>query len=304
MLKNLSKYILALIGLTILFTSCKKEYESIQSVDSKKITDYISSHNLTNVMVEDSAKTGYYYQIISQGTGIKLKATDSVFYTSTAGGLENGTTYFSTASYSNLGTFVGYTNLVGYSSGTYDIKAIRDVMLKLNRGGVARIILPSYLGFGKNGVGSVPSNENLDITINTLADTTQAQIDDRILAAYVTAKGLTMTKDPSGVYYSVSAVGSGTYPITINSTVETSYTGRLLDGTVFDSNTDASFNLNPGTEVPLRGWAKVLVGRIERGGKVRMLIPSRLAYGPAGSGTTIPANAPLDFDVEVLAVLQ
>lgn len=306
MLKKLSGYILALVGLTVLFTSCKKDYESIQSIDTKKITDYISANNLSSVMVEDSAKTGYYYQILTPGTGSNLKYTDSILYNGEMKGLDNGTVYLTTPTYANLGTFVGYTASLGYNSVTYTIPAIRDVMRKLKRGGSARILLPSYLAFGKNGSGSVPSNENIDLTITTFPDTTQAQLDDRLIVQFLTSKGLTMTKDPSGVWYSVSAVGSGTYPITINSTVETSYTGRFTDaaGTVFDSNTDASFNLNPGTEVPLRAWAIVLAGRLQKGGKVRMIIPSRLAYGTTGSGTAIPGNANLDFDVEILSVLQ
>jgi len=301
MLKKFSGYILALAGLTIIFTSCKKDYESIQSTDNAKITDYITKNNLTSSMILDSAKTGYYYQILTQGTGNVLKNTDSILYTGTIKGLENGVTYLSTGSYYNLGTFVGYTNSLSYNSGAYNIPAIRDVMLKLKRGGSARILLPSHLAFGRNGAGDVPSNQNIDLTITTYPDTTQAQLDDRLIQAFVTSKGLSMTKDPSGVWYSVSAAGSGTYPITINSTIQTSYTGRLTDGTVFDSSTDATFNLFTQSEVALRGWAKVIPGRLEKGGKIRIIIPSRLGYGTAGT-TGIPGNSILDFDVEILSV--
>lgn len=303
MLKKLSGYILALVGLTLLFTSCKKDYESIQSIDSKTIADYISSNNLTNVMIADSAKTGYYYQIVTQGTGRPLKNTDSILYNGVVKGLENGTVYLSTPTYANLGTYVAYTDKLGYNGGTYTISAIHDVMRKLNRGGVARIILPSHLGFGKNGAGSIPSNENLDITITTYADTTQAQHDDNMIQQFVTSKGLTMIKDPSGVYYSISAVGSGTYPITVNSTIFASYTGRYIDGTVFDTNTNISFDFSPGGNLGVKGWSAVIPGKLQRNGKIRMIIPSRLAYGTAGSGT-LPGNAILDFDVEVLSVLQ
>lgn len=301
MLKKLSGYILALVGLTLLFTSCKKDYESIQSIDSKTIADYISSNNLTNVMIADSAKTGYYYQIVTQGTGRPLKNTDSILYNGVVKGLENGTVYLSTPTYANLGTYVGYTNQLNAVS----IPAIHDVMLKLRRGGVARILLPSYLAYGKNGSGSIPSNENIDLTITTYADTTQAQHDDNVIQQFITSKGLTMIKDPSGVYYSISAVGSGTYPITVNSSVNVSYTGRYIDGTVFDTNTNILFNFSPGLEgnLGVKGWRDVIPGKLQRNGKIRMIIPSGLAYGTAGSGT-LPGNAILDFDVEILSVLQ
>jgi FKBP-type peptidyl-prolyl cis-trans isomerase FkpA len=298
MLKKFSGYILALAGLTIIFTSCKKDYESIQSVDSKKITDYIAANNLTG-MVEDSAKTGYYYQIVTQGTGAFLKNTDSILYNGVAKGMENGVTYLSTPSYANLGTFVGYTGSLSYRSSPYSIPAIHDVMLKLKRGGSARILLPSYLAFGKNGAGDIPSNENIDLIITTYPDTTQTQLDDRLIQTFVTSKGLSMIKDPSGVWYSISAAGSGTYPITINSTIQTSYTGRFTDGTVFDSSTDATF----GVSAVVEGWGKVIPGKLEKGGKIRMIIPSRLGYGPGGYNT-IPGNSILDFDVEILSVTQ
>ncbi|MET1055297.1 MAG: FKBP-type peptidyl-prolyl cis-trans isomerase [Pedobacter sp.] len=300
MLKKLSGYILALAGLTIIFSSCKKDYESIQDTDSSKITDYIAKNNLTG-MVQDEAKTGYYYQIVTPGTvGSVLKNTDTILYTGSFKGMENGTSYFATASYYNLNTFVGYTNSISYNSVAYNIPAIRDVMLKMKRGGTARVLLPSYLAFGRNGAGDIPSNENIDLTITTFPDTTQAQLDDRLIQAFVTSKGLSMTKDPSGVWYSVSAAGSGTYPITVNSTIQTSYTGRFTDGTVFDSSTDRTFEIAG----VVAGWAKVIPGRLQKGGKIRMIIPSRLGYGKSGDGTIIPGNAILDFDVEILSVTQ
>ncbi|SEA87732.1 FKBP-type peptidyl-prolyl cis-trans isomerase [Pedobacter hartonius] len=301
MLKKLSGYILAFAGLTLIFTSCKKDYESIQSVDSKKITDYIAANNLTG-MVEDSAKTGYYYQIVTQGTGEFLKNTDSILYDGLAKGMENGVTYLSTPSYANLGTFVGYTGSLAYQSVGYSIPAIHDVMLKMRRGATARILLPSYLAFGKNGAGDVPSNENIDLTITTYPDISQTALDDRLIQAFITSKGLSMIKDPSGVWYSVSAAGSATDPVTVNSTITVNYTGRYTDGTVFDSSTDATavFNLSPGSGI-IEGWTKTLPGKLGKGGKIRMLIPSRLGYGTSGTGT-LPGNAILDFDVEVTSV--
>jgi FKBP-type peptidyl-prolyl cis-trans isomerase FkpA len=297
MLKKLSGYILALAGLTVIFTSCKKDYESIQNVDSGKITDFIAKNNLTGMML-DSAKTGYYYQIVTQGTGAALlKNSDTILYTGSFKGMENGIGYFATASYYNLNTFVGYTNSISYNSVVYSVPAIREVMLKMKRGGTARILLPSYLAFGRNGAGEIPSNENLDLTITTFPDSTQAQLDDRLIQAFVTSKGLNMTKDPSGVWYSVSVPGTGDVPIAINSTIQAAYTGRFTDGTVFDSNTDASFIVSE----TIGGWGKVIPGRLRKGGKMRMIIPSRLAYGQSGRGT-VPGNAILDFDLEVLSI--
>ena len=298
MLKKFSGYILALAGLTVIFTSCKKEYDSIQTVDSAKITDFIAKNNITG-MVQDSAKTGYYYQIVTPGTvGALLKNSDTILYTGSFKGMESGVTYFSTASYYNLNNFVGYTNSISYNGASYNIPAIREVMLKMRRGGTARILLPSYLAFGRNGAGEIPSNENIDLTITTFPDTTQAQLDDRLIQAFVTSKGLNMTKDPSGIWYSISAPGSGDVPITAESKITAAYTGRLTDGTVFDSSTSAEFELEGGV---IAGWTRIIPGKLLKGGKMRMIIPSRLAYGKSGRGS-IPGNTILDFDLEVLTI--
>lgn len=305
MLKKLPLYTLALIGLTVFFASCKKDYESAQTIDSTKIKAYIAANNLTT-MVEDSAKTGYYYQIVTPGTGDNYKLTDSVLYSAEAKGLENGTVYIAKPGYYNLGTLVAYTGGVSATTGTtaLAIPAILDVMKKLKPGGSARILLPSYLAWGRNGSVSVPSNENIDITVTTFADKNQAALDDRLLAEFVATKGLTMTKDPSGVYYNISAAGSGTYPITKYSEITSSYTGRYLDGTVFDSNTAATFSMIPGSSNGIiSGIQNLLPGKLEKDGKVRILIPSRLGYGTSGSGTGgVPGNTVLDFDFEVTSV--
>jgi len=296
MLKKLSGYTLALIGLTVLFSSCKKDYESIQSVDAKKITDYIAKNNLTS-MVEDPNKTGYYYQVLTPGTGDTFKNPDSVLYNGVVQGLENASVYLTTNTNGNLGTYVGYTNTLNGAA----IPAIRDVILKLKPGGTARIILPSYLAFGKNGndASNIPSNENIDLYITTYPEKVQTVRDENLIKAFVTKAGLTMTRDDSGVYYAISAVGTGTEVISSTSTITAKYTGRYLDGTVFDSSTDGTFSGVLSSLIS--GWGKILPGKLISGGKVRIIIPSSLAYGTTGSGS-VPGNACLDFDIEITNV--
>jgi FKBP-type peptidyl-prolyl cis-trans isomerase len=93
----------------------------------------------------------------------------------------------------------------------------------------------------------------------------------------------------------------------VGDTVAMNYTGRLADGTVFDSNVDPKFgHVTPfiftlGASQVIPGWDKGIVG-MKVGETKTLVIPPADAYGAAGSPPTIPPNATLTFDVELLAI--
>ncbi|AMQ01519.1 Peptidyl-prolyl cis-trans isomerase [Pedobacter cryoconitis] len=304
MLKKLSQFTLALIGLTVLFSSCKKTYDSIQVVDGKKIQDYITANKLT--VIEDSLKTGYYYQILNPGTGTAVYSTsDSVLYNVSVKGLENGTVYWASSFNGNFGTLGGYTNVLAPVDNTIfttiGINALRDVILKLKPGGSARILLPSYLAYGKNGIATIPSNENIDLTVTTVPEKSQTALDDRIINDIIKKNSLTMIKDPSRVYYSISTPGTGTDKISLTSTIVANYTLRFADGTVSQTNVDGSFSAVLAS-LGVKGWGDVIPGKLTKGGKIRLLIPSDRGYGTVGIPPNLPRNAVLDFDIEIVSV--
>lgn len=276
----------ALLLATTIFSSCKKEYDTAQTIDDAAIKAYISKNNLTQ-MQPDSAKTGFYFQVTNPTDGTLFLNKDSVLYDVTVKSMTNGTTYLQSPSNGNLGTYVGYLNSFFQSSLsttiTYNIPAIRTAVLKLKPGGTARILLPSYLAFGRNGAGPIPSNENLDFIIKTYPYRKQWLFDDAKIQSYLTAKNLTATKDLSRVYYIVGTEGTGSDVITNESTLILKYTGRFLDGTSFDSSTDGTFSTT--LNGVIAGWG--LLTKFKAGTKVRLFIPSDLAYG-AGGRNSIP----------------
>lgn len=81
------------------------------------------------------------------------------------------------------------------------------------------------------------------------------------------------------------------------------YTGRLLDGTKFDSSVDRGdpFTFTLGAGMVIKGWDEGVAGMRE-GGKRKLTIPANMAYGAEGRPPVIPPNAPLEFDVELLKV--
>jgi FKBP-type peptidyl-prolyl cis-trans isomerase FkpA len=113
---------------------------------------------------------------------------------------------------------------------------------------------------------------------------------------YLTANGLTATQHCSGLFYKIISEGNGTAPTVCNRVV-VSYEGKLVNGTVFDSNASIDFGLN---EV-ITGWANG-IPLIKPGGRILLYIPPYLGYGNQAQGN-IPANSILIFDVTLTAVL-
>ena len=137
---------------------------------------------------------------------------------------------------------------------------------------------------------------------------------DKELKAYFAKNNITnVTKAPQGTYVQIIQPGTGSL-IDTSVVVSTNYTGRLLDGTMFDSNTDPSkghvepFNVNMTNDKTLgspviTGWMEGLK-LLNKGAKAKFYIPSPLAYGSRGAGSNIPPNSILMFDIEIANVLS
>ena len=96
--------------------------------------------------------------------------------------------------------------------------------------------------------------------------------------------------------------GEGTEIIN-HSKIQVHYTGKLQDGTKFDSSYDRGqpFSFQIGLREVIKGWEIGLMG-MKVGGKRTLIIPPELAYGDRGAGDLIPPNATLTFDIEIVAV--
>ena len=128
------------------------------------------------------------------------------------------------------------------------------------------------------------------------------QAEETQITAYASANGITAVKHSSGLYYQVIEGGTGTRP-TVDSTVEVSYVGKLLNGKIFDQSTSYKNKLGELIE----GW-QLGIPLIKEGGKIRLIVPSALAYGcnpvtdPYTGVDLIPANSVLYFDVYLIDV--
>lgn len=96
-------------------------------------------------------------------------------------------------------------------------------------------------------------------------------------------------------------VGTGT-EVKSGNTVTVNYTGRLINGAVFDSSVGKKpFSTAIGVGQVIKGWDQGILG-MKVGGVRRLIIPPDLAYGSQGAGGSIPPNATLIFDIELLDV--
>jgi FKBP-type peptidyl-prolyl cis-trans isomerase len=119
---------------------------------------------------------------------------------------------------------------------------------------------------------------------------------------YRTTEPANASTTPSGLKYVDQVVGTGASP-TKGQRVTVHYTGRLQNGTKFDSSVDKGtpyeFVIGMGNVV--KGWDEGIMS-MKVGGKRHLIIPPGLGYGAVGRPPAIPPNATLEFDVELLGV--
>lgn len=120
----------------------------------------------------------------------------------------------------------------------------------------------------------------------------------RFLAENQTKEGIKTTS--SGLQYQVLKEADGAKPAA-SSTVTVHYTGKLIDGTVFDSSVERGEPASFGLSQVIAGWTEGLQ-LMPKGSKFRFFIPYNLAYGEAGSPPKIPGYSALIFDVELLKI--
>lgn len=132
---------------------------------------------------------------------------------------------------------------------------------------------------------------------------------------YVRENNITVKPNDKGVYVIVKKKGNGA-KVAAGRQVAMNYTGRLLDGTIFDSSVESDA-IKGGLHQPGRnyeplaytvgemrlipGWEESVMGMPE-GTIMQVVIPSAQAYGPQGAGDAIPPYSPLVFDIEIVSV--
>lgn len=105
---------------------------------------------------------------------------------------------------------------------------------------------------------------------------------------------------PSGLRYEIIQPGDGAYPKPTE-TVRVHYTGRLVDGSVFDSSVERGSPAEFGLNQVIPGWTEG-IQKVNKGGKIKLYVPPDLAYGDDGR-PGIPPGSTLIFEVELLDIM-
>ena len=162
------------------------------------------------------------------------------------------------------------------------------------------------------GVDDVLQDNDLEISLSNANQIVQQHMMEQQAAQYqqIIEKGKAflaenaarpeVTKLPSGLQYEVLQEGTGAIPKATDR-VTVHYTGKLLDGTVFDSSVERGEPATFGVTQVIQGWVEALQ-LMKEGAKWRLFIPYDLAYGERGAGSSIGPYETLVFDVELLKI--
>lgn len=148
---------------------------------------------------------------------------------------------------------------------------------------------------------------------NRLENAKNAEQD--IINYYLTSNNIKTKLTASGLYITYLKKGNGA-KVETGKTLKVNYTGKFFDGKVFDSNIEQEAKngdiYNPqrsytpmeyvnGNTSFIKGWDEA-VSEMRGGDKIRVLVPSSMAYGERGSHPVIPPYSPLIFEIELISV--
>ena len=125
--------------------------------------------------------------------------------------------------------------------------------------------------------------------------------DEAAIKHWADSLKIDLVKDPSGLYYKVIEVGTGLKSPGLTDNLQVLYTGKLLTDSVISATTDTvTYKFLLGNSI--EGWKKGLP-LIKEGGRIRLLIPSKMAYRNYDVVAGIPKNAVLDFDISIKKIV-
>jgi FKBP-type peptidyl-prolyl cis-trans isomerase FkpA len=297
---QIKRLVLLALILTIL-PACLKDDDGWEK-EQKLLKQYLTANNIT---VEPKA-SGLYFLEELEGTGASVEPGDYLIIQYTAR-LLSGTIYDSTDSLTAVQN--GFFN-PGFVYGPLKFKlsnvtiiGVKEGLTYMKEGGKARLIIPSKIGFGPYSTNSIPAYSTLiyDIELIEVIKDPVAH-EAALLENYLIENDITIDPTASGLYFIEELEGTGNFPVQGNTCV-VNFTGRLIDGRIFAKVLGAdTYSFTIGITEIIAGFQEG-VYLMKPGGKAIFIIPSDIAYGPAGSQNgVIPPYSTLIYEVELKQV--
>jgi len=287
-----------LAGSGALTTACNKidEIPDYSAADAATIQKYLTDNVITNAQKQPS---GLYFIPVTTNATAPLATANQVLSILYTGKLLNGTVFGSSSQNDDmpLSFRYGVDRL---------ISGVEEGLSLMHKGDKAILLIPSGLAYGANSSTSIPANSIIRFEVELVdLNPTFAVPDDNLITRYLTKNKITTAqKQASGLYFVPTTLNPAGTPVTAGKTASVLYTGKFLNGKVFDSTTlrnNVPFDVLVGAKKVIPGFDEGL-SLMRKGEKATLLIPSALAYGPAGSNPGIDPNTVLVFDIEVVDV--
>ena len=291
--------------------------EKFKGEEPAKLQAYMAKNKVATA----PTASGIYIIVQNPGSGRAIQKTEMVTMNLTVSSIE-GNKIFSTLDNNKPITFE-------YGQ-PFDTKGFDEAIGTMKKGSKATVVVPSAMGFGDRGKKDQAGKDIITpyspvvyeievLDLKTKAEAEKGKKDEEakakkaadeamskepsLISQYVKDNKISVKPDADGIYYIEKVKGTGP-KATAGKKVKVHYTGKLLNGKVFDSSltrkpsTPYEFTLGKQEVIP--GWDKG-IAMMSAGGKATLIIPSKFGYGSSGAGD-IPAYAPLVFDVELVSI--
>lgn len=288
----------------------EKELEAEKFAMIKKermiLNNYLANNNITI----NPTETGLYYIEEVVGNGRLPVTGDIVTIKYSARFITDSLPFYSS-------DMAGGGEPLPYEVGLGQMgKGIDEGLKMMKVGTSATLICPSDLAFGEGAGEQIPPYVTIVFHIDLIATASKEEYEaeqkaksEKIekeemlkLNNYLKANNIISSPTKSGLYYIELKKGIGP-KAEAGKSVSVHYKGMLLDGTVFDESYSRGepFQFNLGQGQVIQGWEEG-ISYLNVGGKAKLIIPSKLAYGDRGSGKQIPPFSTLVFEVELIEV--
>lgn len=316
---SVKKVFLLFLPSLLLLVACDRIVEDPIGDEKARLFAWFEVNHLTPDSISSDGVNYMYYITTNEGTDLTPADSNYIVYTCTSKNLDDyvyETTEENIATLNDIYSTTSHyvPNFAQFLSSSSKTNGLSKGISMMKEGGITKLIVPSY--FGQNGSSSTTV---YDVELIKVVPEPLEYENDTLLNYLALNPGFTSFND--SLYYMKTSEGTRTCIVDNDSIVTVNYTGKFLDGFVFDTNIDSVAVANDiysssktyepmeftvGSTSYIAGFSLAVKKMIE-GEKATFIIPSFNAYGAvgsSGSSTIILPYTTLIFEIELVTVTE